>query len=255
MPEAIPPNPTIGVYKGQPWILFDTVAAASFLLGDGTPAGLAIGTNTPAISANGEMVFFNAPGRSKANYPWLTNLDVPGQLAYGFEVWAIAVEVKTPLSPTSTNTGNDPAIIAELVAQAHKLAEALTQYTVVELNLGQEEQSAWPLTAFGNGGALWSVMTTQNSEAEISCSLKLPEPIAMGRTQNLSCKLKIAPFMFPIIGFAAPGVSGYGATPPPSAFQPAGAEASITVPQPPFGVQMKLIGRRIKQTQYGASPT
>lgn len=246
-PQAEPEQPTIGAYKGQPWILFDTVASTSFLLGDTDEP--AIGTNAPAINSAGEMIFFNAPGRSKANFPWLTNLDVPGQLAYGFEVWAIAIEVKMPLWLQGSN------LVAgqQGVPQPQKLAEAVLQYSVVELNLGQEEQSAWPVTAFGNGGGLWNFgMTTQNSEPEITCSLKLPEPIEMGRTQNLSCKLKIAPFMFDLIGSAAG--AGVGSPLLDYTFTVAGGEAPISLQQAPFGVQMKLIGRRVKQTQYGASP-
>ena len=244
--QANPESPTIGVFKGQPWILFDTVAAADFSVGQTDPNGIAIGSNVPAINAAGELVFFNTPGRSKANYPWLTNLDIPGQLAYGMEVWAIAVEIKIPTQITL----NQPSPF-NVVPQAVKLAEALLQFSVIELNLGQEEQSAWPVTAFGNGGAMWSILNAQNAQPAIECSLKLPEPIAMGRTQNISCKMKIAPFMFPTIG--TPTAPGVGIQMQQYSF-PSG-DTTYTVPEPPFGVQMKLIGRRIKQTQYGASPT
>jgi len=249
MPEAIPQQPTIGAYKGQPWILFDTVAAASFLIGDSSADGVAIGTNTPAISSAGEMIFFNAPGRSKANWPTLTNLDVPGQLAYGFEVWAIAIELKMPSAAVYDGTGPDQGI-----PQFQKLAEALMLHSVVDLNLGQEEQSAWPLSAFGNGGGLWTFGTqAQNSEPELTASLKLPEPIAMGRTQNLSCKIRIAPFMFDLIGRPVPGIPGVG-RPAADYGLSNGEDPPTLLDQPPFAVQMKLIGRRIKQTQYGASP-
>jgi len=243
MPQAIPQTPEEGVYKGQPWIVFDTVAALSFLIGDTTANGIAIGTNTSAVNAAGEMIFFNSQGRSKANFPWLTNLDIPGQLAYGLEVWAIAVELKIP--GQSQFNGFTP--------QSAKLAESLLQFSVVELNLGQEEQSSWPATSFGNGGAIYApVQSSQNSEPGITESLKLPEPIAMGRTQNLSCKLKIAPFMFGLIGsVAAPGVG----QPLQSYSFDGGGEDPIVRAEGPFGITMKLIGRRIKLAQYGASPT
>jgi len=246
---ARPDDGTIGAFKGQPWIIYDTVASYDFRVNAPTNA---LATNGPAINNAGEMIFLNAQGRNRANWPWLTNLDLPGQLSYGFEAWAIAFELRMPLvsaAQSLDNTGPSG------VGTALKLAECLLNYSVVELDLGQENQTAWPITSFGNGGGLWSFLySVQNGMADVNCRLNLPEPIEMGRTQNFSIKVKLAPFNFATIGQGS--ASGVGMPLNPYIFQVTGGETPVdaTVPQTPYGLVCKLIGRRIKNTQYGSSP-
>ena len=103
-----------------------------------------------------------------------------------------------------------------------------------------------------------AVVVGQNGEQHVSNVLKFPEPISMPRTQNLSAvKLTIAPEARGMIGTpAAPGVGSslspylYGTTPA------AGEDPEViqTLPQLPFAVQLGLVGRRIKDTQYGQIP-
>src|SRR5262245_61847320 len=104
-PPPDPSNPAQpGSFKSQPWILFDTVASSSFLFGSTV---FQIGAQLPAIDAMGQMVFFNAPGRSTAATPVYTNLDQPGQLSYGMEVWAIYLHFMMPTMPPTQNIGYD----------------------------------------------------------------------------------------------------------------------------------------------------
>jgi hypothetical protein len=247
-----PQNPA--AFKSQPWQLFDTIAARSFLLGDGTN-GLAIGSQVPAISANGEIIFFQSSGRTRANMPWYTNLDVAGQLAYGFQVWQIFVNIMFPLTPAGQSV--DPQSLVGGVPGPTRLAEAILNFGVLSLNLGQEDQIEWPLSRFGAGGGLAVVagaggpVAATNSMPQSANVMKLPEPIEMGRTQNLSAKIKLAPEVFAIIGsVAAPGVG-----------QPLSTYSYTTVLDevptvvqrqlPPFAIQLGLVGRRVKNTQYG----
>jgi hypothetical protein len=249
-------------YKSQPWVLFDTIASRSFLLGD--PAGLAIGSQVPAINSNGEIVFFQSSGRTQANMPWFTNLDVAGQLAYGFQVWQIYLNIMFPtmankasVFQTSINgaCGPTPTTV--------RLAEAILNFGVLSLNLGQENQAEWPLSRFGAGGGLSLASGGSGNGANIGGHslasnsapfaanvMKLPEPIEMGRTQNLSAKIKLAPEIFALIGTpAAPGAGsplpGYGME------HDADGPAFVTVPMQPFAIQLGFVGRRVKNTQYG----
>lgn len=242
-------------YKEQPWVLFDTVVARSFLLGDTSSSGLAVGSQSPAVSANGEIIFFNAGGRNKASMPWYTNLDIQSQLAYGMEVWQIYVMIAFPVMPPVQNQGYDFTVNPGVPGPV-KLAEAILHFSVLTLDLGQENQIEFPLSRFGAGGGLalssgGIVTRASNGEAVESCVLKLPEPIEMPRTQNLSAKIRIAPEAQPIIGtVAAPGVGlimsnyVYG-------LNLSEVITQLSLPQLPFSVQLGLVGKRVKMTQYG----
>lgn len=243
-------------FKSQPWVLFDTIAARSFLLGDTSSAGLAIGSQNAAISGSGEITFFSGGGRTVANYPWYTNLDVSSQLAYGLEVWQVYLALMFPTMPDVANIGYD--ITGEPISPPGtvKLAECIINFGVLELQLGQENQASWPCHRFGAGGGL-SLGSTQisnpiNGTPEGSNVLKLPEPIEMPRTQNLYAKIKLATEVHALIGTpAAPGVGQ------PLTDYSYGIEATPTVvtrAQPPFAVQIGLVGRRVKKTQYGQIP-
>ena len=256
-----PQNPA--AFKSQPWILFDTIAAKSFLMGD-TTNGKAAGSEVPAISANGEIVFFQSSGRTRANMPWFTNLDVPGQLAYGLQVWQVYVAITLPIMPTQASTSSTPATGNSGPNGMMRLAEAILSYSVLQLNLGQEDQIEWPLSRFGAGGGLVvngamsggdtdaSGFAAINNGVAINTNvLALPEPIEMGRTQNLSAKIHLAPEAFPLIGsLAAPGV---GMPLESYAYNVTGADGRVTVNLPllPFSIQLGLKGRRVKNTQYG----
>jgi hypothetical protein len=249
-------------YKSQPWILWDTVAAKSFLLGDTRPEGLAIGSSNPAINGNGEMVWFQ--DRTEANFPAFTNMDQKAQLAYGMEVWAAYLMLKFPtLNPLQGNRtdldGGIPATPVIGPPPSVKLAEVLLHFAVVELGLGQENQAKFSSSRFGAGGGLVvsNVLYTQvqNSLPQKSNVLAFPEPIEMPRTQNFAVKLRIAPELKDLIGtLAAPGV---GVELTDYQFNFTDAEGVTTLqelPQPPWAVEFGLIGRRIKMTQYGQVP-
>jgi hypothetical protein len=238
-------------FKSQPWILFDTIASRSFLMGD--PVNLAIGSQTPAISQSGEIVFFQSAGRTRASMPFYTNLDVPGQLAYGLRVWQIYVMIAFP-QMVSAATVNPNAASTQNVSTAMRLAEAILNYSVLQLNLGQEDQIEWPLTRFGGGGGLAGQLVAPaplNSQAQSANVLKLPEPIEMGRTQNLSAKIRLAPEVFEIIG--NPTNLGVGQPLELASIEVvSGAEpVLVTRRLPPFSIQLGLQGQRIKLTQYG----
>lgn len=242
-------------FKSQPWMLFDTVVAKSFLLGDGTADGLAVGTQSPAISAAGEMTFL-ATGRNMATYPWYTNMQQDGAMSYGMEVWQIALEVLFPTLTPNQNNGFDLTIQGGVPPNV-KLAECLLNYSVLQLELGQENQMSWPVTKFGPGGGMAmsdnaSSVNVSSGERSIANVLKLAEPIEMPRTQNISAKLRIAPEVHQMIGtVAAPGVGrvlaeydyAWGVAP-----------NNTDVAQPPWAVRLTLSGRRIKHTQYGQIP-
>jgi hypothetical protein len=257
-PPPDPSNPaTPGAFKSQPWILFDTVAARSFLWGDTTAAGLAIGTQLPAIDATGQMVFFNAPGRSTITTPYYTNLDQQSQLSYGMEVWAMYLHFMMPTMPPNQNIGYDLAANAGVPGTV-KLVEAMLNFGVLELELGQENQLRWPLSRFGAGGGLYvnaGVVSTValNGFPEGSNVMKLAEPIQMPRTQNIAAKIRLAPEVLGIIG--TPGAPGVGQALSPYSYGIASAPTIVSLAQPPFSVQLGLAGRRIKDTQYGQLPS
>lgn len=242
-------------FKSQPWILFDTIVAKSFLLGDTSPAGLAVGSQTPAISRQGEMVFFNGGGRTTAQYPWYTNLDLSGQLAYGLEVWQMYVYFAFPAVTPAQNNGYDieanPGIPPTL-----KLMEAIMNFGVVDLRLGQENQTRWPLSRFGGGGGIAAsntaaVVTVNNSIPEKANVLTLPEPIEMPRTQNIDVKISLASEALSMIGDVAnPGVG----SPLEDYVYNTDAGTALDLPQLPFSVQFGMSGRRVKKTQYGQTP-
>jgi hypothetical protein len=255
-PPPDPSNPAQpGSYKSQPWVLFDTVAARSFLWGDLTN-GLAVGAQLPAIDATGQMIFFNAPGRSSISTPVYTNLDQQSQLSYGMEVWAIYVHFMMPTMPPNQNIGYDLAANAGVPGTV-KLVEAMLNFGVLDLTLGQESQLQWPLSRFGAGGGLnvnaGTVSTVAlNGIPEGSNVMKLAEPIQMPRTQNISARIRLAPEVQAIIGtVAAPGV---GQPLSPYSYGIASAPTIVSLAQPPFAVQLGLAGRRIKDTQYGQLP-
>lgn len=113
----MPPKPrNPAAFKSQPWVLYDTIVAESFLLGDSTN-GNAVGGQTPAISSSGEINFFQSAGRTTATMPWYTNLDTVGQLSYGFQVWQIYVNIMFPAMPPfasiNPNAPVSPAPIAQ----------------------------------------------------------------------------------------------------------------------------------------------
>jgi len=256
MPDPQTPN-QVPQYKGQPWILFDSIVSSSFLVGDTTKP--AIGTSIPAITAKGEMIFFNAPGRNQATTPYYTNLDVQSMLSYGLEVWGAYLLFSFPTLTPTQNIGYDFTANPG-VPPTVKLMEAILNFSVLDLELGQENQTRFPSTRFGAGGGLTvnaGVVSTLagNSLPENANVMKFPEPIQMPRTQNLSAKLSLAPEALPMIGSpAAPGVGSplaayvYGVGVVES--QP----VTVNLPQLPFLVQLGLIGRRIKLTQYGQIP-
>lgn len=261
-PEALNAPGMVGKFKGQPWTLFDTVVANSFLLGD-TTNGKAKGSDSPALSAQGEMTFFQSAGRTRATMPWYTNLDNSGQLSYGLEVWQIYVHIMFPILPFSPSPNLNTEEVAVLdVAPSVRLAEAILNFGVLELELGQENQVAWPLSRFGAGGGLAvsgsgevGAMSVNNSLPQSENVMKLPEPIEMPRTQNLNAKIRLASDVLGIIGTpAAPGVGSplanyqfttvIGADPPTD-------NTVVSLPMPPWAIQLGLQGRRIKDTQYG----
>lgn len=242
-------------FKSQPWVLFDSIVATSFLMG--SPV-LAIGATTPAISSSGEMLFFNSPGRTRANMPWYTNLDTPGILSYGLEVWQLYLSFEFPAFTPTQNVGFDLSLNPGVPGTV-KLMEAILNFGALDMTLGQENQTVWPLSRFGAGGGLHvnaGTVTTvaQNSQQQSMNVMKLPEPIEMPRTMNIDAKIRIAPEAFNLIGSpVAPGVGS-----PLAAYQYGilTAETPVVVPlaQLPFKVQLGLVGRRVKKTQYGQLP-
>lgn len=250
MPEQAP-----GAFKSQPWILFDTIAAESFLLGDGSAAGLAKGSQVPALNSQGEMIFFQGGGRTTASFPWYTNLDLSGQLAYGMEVWQIYLLFGFPAITPNQNNNTDPAADPG-VPPTVKLLEAFLNYGVLELDLGQENQTRWPLTRFGAGGGMVvsntaAVVVAQNSQQQALNVMKLAEPIEMPRTQNLSAKIRLSADVLAMIG--TPAVPGVGNPLDPYDYAIDGADPTALA-QPPFSVQLGFVGRRVKKTQYGQIP-
>lgn len=247
-------------FKSQPWTLYDTVVARSFLMGDGTAAGLAVGSQQPAVSSAGEIQFFGPSARTSQNMPWYSNQDNPGLLSYGLQVWQIYVAIMFPVvyqqatvnpqqaSPIDPLLGAIPGVM--------KLAEAILNFSALHLELGQEQQTQWPLSRFGAGGGLQinglaGVAQINNGWAVSTNVLKLPEPIEMARTTNMSAKIRIAPEVFGLIGnTTTPGVGS------PLLNYNYDTQGDNTAPfaslqQQPFAIQLGLTGRRIKQSQYG----
>ncbi len=137
--------------------------------------------------------------------------------------------------------------------------EAILNYGVLELNLGQENQTTWPLSRFGAGGGLMvntagGVVVAQNSNPDSYNVMKLPEPIQMVRTQNLDAKIRLAPEVFDMIG--SPTVLGVGGELGTYGLTTVGGTEPTVVQkvQPPYAVQLGLVGRRVKDTQYGQVP-
>lgn len=239
-------------FKSQPWVLYDTVVSSDFTLGSATNA---VGATTPAITANGEMQWFNSPGRTRSSVPWYTNMDTPGRLSYGLEVWQIYVRTMFPALPLVPSYDPDAPVTAPTllnVPPTTRLAEAILNYSVLELNLGQEVQFQWPTNQFPAGGG---ILDSSSSTSMISNGvqvnanvMKLPEPIEMPNTQNISATLRIAAEVRGLIGTV--GALGVGA---PLAAQDylvaSGNTRALTLT--PYAVQIGLVGRRVKYTQYG----
>lgn len=246
-----------GAFKSQPWVLYDTLASSSFILGSATPA---IGQSGPAISSSGEMVFFQSAGRTKATMPWYSNIDLPGQLSYGMEVWQIYLQFMMPILDPRQALFEEEGIPGP--PPTVKLIEAILNFGVLELNLGQENQTTWPLSRFGAGGGMMvntagGVVIGQNGNPDSYNVMKLPEPIQMVRTQNLDAKIRLAPEVFNMIGTGAGALLGVGGPLGPySLVTTTGAEPdSVAKVEPPYAVQLGLVGRRVKDTQYGQVPS
>ncbi len=242
-------------YKSQPWVLFDTVASYSFILGSATNA---IGATTPAITANGEMSFFNSPGRTRSTAPWYTNLDTPGRLSYGMEVWQIYLRLMFPAMPLLPSydpdaPGTAPTLLN--VPPTTRLAEAILNFGVLEMDLGQESQFQWPTNQFTAGGGIvdssGSTSMVSNGVQVNTNVMKLPEPIEMPNTQNLSAKIRLAAEVQGLIG--TPSALGVGAPLDTQAYTVAsGSTRNLTLQ--PYAVQLGFVGRRVKLTQYGQTP-
>lgn len=249
----------LGEFKGQPWIVYDTVASRSFLVGESRAGFEAIGTSGPAISRAGELVFFSA-GRTKAQQPWYTNMDLNGQLSYGFRVWGAYLIFNFPSTAPEFNDQPESGVFQPSYGSV--LAQAIIDYGVLSLLLGQEEQMDFPCARFGAGGGLsvgpeFGTVTVQNSIPDGANVMKFPEAIDMARTLNVSAKIRIAPEVLPTIGTQT--VPGVGADLATGAYginivDVDGADETVALDFPPYAVQCGLIGERIKKTQYGQLP-
>lgn len=244
-------------FKSQPWILYDSIVARSFLWGD-TTNGIAVGGQVPAVSAQGEIVFFQSAGRTIATLPWYTNFDVNGQLMYGFEVWQIYLACEFPAMPlVPSYDPNAPVAAPTLlnVPPTHRLAECIINFGVLEMTLGQENQMTFPTSRFGAGGGIYgssnATDTVNNSVPEGANVLKLPEPIEMPRTQNINAKVRLAAEIRGLMGdTTTPGVGA----PLGTQDYVVGAGDTNALTLPPYKLQLGLVGRRIKHTQYGQLP-
>ena len=250
MPEELPE------FKSQPWIVYDTIASNSFLVGENRPAFFASGTNGPAITAAGEMIFFSA-GRTQPTQPWYTSTELVGQLSYGFEAWQVYVHFGFPAMPDRlSNNPYDETDPPTVMNFGTLLMQAIINFGVLQMDLGQEQQMSWPVHRFGAGGGFFQnpgfgVGVGQNSMPDSANVLKLPEPIEIARTQNLNAKIRIAPEILAHIGSnLAPGVGD----PILAQYTYDGAKGEATLITLPYTVQVGLIGRRIKKTQYGQVP-
>lgn len=248
--------------KKQPWCLFDTVVARSFLLGDDRPGvGLALGSQNPAITKKGEMLFLTASGRNKNNNPELTNLDTGGIMSYGLELWGIYILFGVPIMPPIQNTGHDPDLLPG-VATTIKLVEAMINYGLFTILVGQEPQLEIPVERVGAGGGISvtgniALNHAQNSRPDAANFLRLPEPIFFPRTQVLAAKISLDPTVHDLIGkVASPGV-GVPLDPYHMVYwdDPEGEAPTpheVVLPQLPYMVRVGLMGNRVKETQYGA---
>lgn len=252
---------TLPEFKSQPWIVYDTVAAFSFLLGEDDSDFFAFGTPDAAISRQGEMFFFTA-GRKHSKEPWYTSLSLVGQLSYGFVAWQIYLYVAMPLMPASADNDPSQSGAGSFVAGPTMLAHSIINFGVLQMKLGQEQQTSWKTHRFGTGGGFRvgsapGVQNPLNGRANWNNVLALPEPIEIARTQNLDAKIRLAPEVFDLIG--SPGAPGVGVRltdyllnlVPPVPPNPPVFEA---VQPLPFIVQLGFRGRRIKKTQYGQLP-
>ncbi len=243
----------LGQFKDQPWIVFDTVAAKSFLVGETRADFRAFGTNGPAINQAGELLFF-AAGRTEPNAPWYTSTELVGQLSYGFEAYQVYVHFGFPPYPAINESDGDDEGEGHL-SPTVALMQAIINFGVLQMDLGQEQQMSWPVHRFGAGGGMhlmgsFGSTTSQNSLPESANVLALPEPVAIARTQNLNCKIRLAPEALPLIGTNSdPGVGTEL-----SEFEIQLEDTSPSIPQFPFSIQVGLIGKRIKKTQYGQVP-
>jgi hypothetical protein len=202
------------------------------------------------------MLFF-AQGRLQPTLPWYTSLEQLAQLSYGFEMWAGSLTLMLPpVQPVSSAADpweGDPLALG--TSGMSMLAHALVYFSVMEMKLGQEEQSSWPFQAFGCAGGVWSSSgfdgaQIQNGVPTADNKLVLSEPIQIPRTQPLSAKLKLANEVRALIGTpAAPGVGS-----PLAEYEYETDKGTQELQPPPFGVRFTLYGRRIKKTQYGQLP-
>jgi hypothetical protein len=233
-------------FKTQPWILFDTIVSTDFRPGSATDA---VGSSNPAISQQNTIVFFQGSGRTKASMPWYTNLDMPGQLSYGLEVWQIYFALKNPRVPATMTQGQIAA--ADVGPSSVMMLEStLLQFGELEVELGQENQMKWPLSRFGAGGGVYSsgliAGVGTNARQDAVNTLDLAEPIQMPRTQNFNAVIRIAPEAAPVLqalGGPLPSLKLWN--------ESLDVPADITVPQLPYSIELGFIGKRVKKTQYG----
>lgn len=251
-------------FKTQPWTLFDTIASESFLLGD--TDNPAIGSPDPAINGNGEMVFF-ASSRTKSQQGQLTNMDKSGELSFGMWVYQIYLILKMP-PMLSKADNNAPDYMANMnISPVQMLCNALINWSVLSMQLGQENQMWWPTHRFGAGGGLadqtlggmpYGISTQQNGLQRAENVLKLPEPIAMVKGDPLSAVISIHPIVRALLG--TPGAPGVGAPLLPYVYSPwegdppAPPPMPYELPMPPFSIELGLQGKRVKRTQYGQVP-
>ncbi len=234
-------------FKTQPWILFDTICSTDFRPGADVDA---VGSSNPAVSAQNTVIFFQGAGRTKATMPWFTNLDVPGQLSYGLEVWQIYFALKNPRVPPTMSVGQTATGMQAGPSSVMQYESTLLQFGELEVELGQENQMKWPLSRFGQGGGLYTTGlvtgTGTNSRQDAVNVLNLAEPIQMPRTQNFNAVVRIAPeaaAVLTALGGPLPALSMWN--------ESLDTPANITVPQLPYAIELGFVGRRVKKTQYG----
>jgi len=243
----------LGQFKSQPWFVHDAVVAFSFLLGDDLPATKAIGTAGPAITEDGEMLFF-AEGRLQNRLPWYTSLQQQGTLSYGFQCWGMSISLMLPPvmpTPSSTSPWENTAATSGMA----QLANAIVHYGVMLMELGQEQQMSWPVYRFGAAGGVYQGSSTdganlQNGFPTSANYLGLPEPIDIPRTQPLSAKIRLAVEVRALIG----SVTNPGVGSPLGDYTYETEKGALDLKPAPFGVRFTLAGRRIKKTSYGQLP-
>jgi hypothetical protein len=182
--------------------------------------------------------------------PWFTNLDVPGQLAYGLEVWQIYFALLNPRVPPLMQQGQITSPSDVGPSTVMQFESTLLQFGELEVELGQENQMKWPLSRFGQGGGVYNSSLVNgagtNSRQDAANVLNLAEPIQMPRTQNFNAVIRIAPEAGPILtalGGPLPSLKLWN--------ESLDTPGDITVPQLPYALQIGFVGRRIKKTQYG----